>query len=141
VAAGGLRKRPGSHLLRRHGIAGQAGQRELGTGIGQPGLGAQHEHGQALQGRRQKVPAAHEQDLVGGTPQADEAGLHAALGGAEGGQPGLALAQQHEVLGQLALEEFRGVLALHPDHAEMVEGGDTVERMRHGLNYHGRHIP
>jgi hypothetical protein len=46
---------------------------------------------------------------------------------AEGGQPGLAGAEQGEVLGQLAVEEAGGIGALRADHAEVGQGCDAVQ--------------
>jgi hypothetical protein len=40
--------------------------------------------------------------------------------------------QQRKVLRQLAVKEFRGVFAFHANHAEVGQGGNTVQKLRHG---------
>ena len=114
-----------------HRAARQAVQREVRRGVGQPGLGAQHKHGKALEGGGQQVAAADQQYLGGAALEADEAGLHAAFGRQEGRQPGLLHAQQGEILGELAVQELGGVFAFDTNHAEMGQGGNTVQKRGH----------
>jgi len=87
--------------------------------IGQSGLGAQHEHRQPLERRRQHIPAADQQDVLLAALETDEAGLDAAFRGAEGGQPRLGRAEQREVLGQLVVQKRGRIRAFDPDHAQM----------------------
>jgi len=58
--------------------------------------------------------------------------LHAALGRQKSRQPGVLHVQQRKVLRQLAVKEFRGVFAFHANHAEVGQGGNTVQKLRHG---------
>ena len=58
---------------------------------------------------------------------------HAALGRAQGREPGLGGCQEREVLGQLAMQESGGIGAFGADHAQVREGGYTMENGRsHG---------
>jgi hypothetical protein len=113
-------------------IGGQAGaecavQGEISRGIAELGLGAQHEHRQPLERWRKQVAVAEQQDLFRAGFPADEARQHAALGRAVAGQPCLALAQQHEVLRQLSMQEGGGIGALGPDHAPVIEPGQPLQ--------------
>jgi len=112
---------------RNNSVSGQAGQLHLGTGVAEAHLRAQHEHAQALERRSQDVAAADQQETVAAVAQADEARQHAAFGRTPGGQARLIGAEQGEILGHLALQKTGGVFALHPDHAEVGQGGDAVQ--------------
>jgi hypothetical protein len=103
----------------------------LSVGIAQLGLGAQHEHGQALERGRQQVAAAHQEDFLRSALEADEAGLHPALGRAKSRQPGLVGADQGEIIGQLALQEAGGIGALRADHAQVWKRCDAVQVEAH----------
>ncbi len=121
------------------GASGQAVEREVGRGVGQPSLGTQHEHGQALERGSQQVARADQQHLAAarssGPLEADEAGLHAPLGGQERRQAGVLQAQQGEVLGQLAVQESGGVIAFDADHAQMGQGGGAFQRRGQGKGH------
>src|SRR3989475_7370593 len=56
----------------RGGTASQPVQREFGRGVAELALGAQHEHGQALERGRQQAAVAQQQDLVLAALEADE---------------------------------------------------------------------
>jgi hypothetical protein len=40
--------------------------------------------------------------------------------------------QQRKVLCELALEKFGGVFAFYANHAKVGQGGNTVQKLRHG---------
>lgn len=128
------------------GVTQQAVEGVVAAGIAQARLGAQHEHGQALERGRQQVACADQQHLGIAALEGDAAGEHAALGRQQGGQPCVLLVQQGKVLGQLAVEEFGGVFTGYADHAKMVQGGHAVPGQGgrrwllvvHALNYDAR---
>ena len=124
LAAGACRTCAGSY--RNRSIAEQPGERHVGRGVAQLGLGAQHEHRQALEGGRQRVGAGDQQQLVGGNLEHLKAGQHAALGVAKGGQARLAGLHQHDVLRELALQEAGGIVALGAHHAQVGQGGGNA---------------
>ncbi len=70
--------------------------------------------------------------------EGDEAGEHAPLGGAQGGQARLAHAEQGEVLRELAVEEGRGLVTFGGDHAERGQGGRTVQGVGGSVLGHAR---
>ena len=113
----------------------QAAQCERIGGVGQPDLGTQHEHRQALDHGGQDVAPADQQDLDRAALETDEAREHAALGGTQGRQTRFGQAQQCEVLGQLAVQELGGILPLDADHPEMRHRGRAVKNTGHGVHY------
>jgi len=54
----------------------------------------------------------------------------AALGRAQRRQARLGGVEQDEILGQLAMQEARGIGAFGADHAEVGEGGDAIRNDR-----------
>ena len=87
-------------------VAGQAPEQDLGAGVAELALGAQHEHRQALQRRRAARSAEQASRNSSSAALPDhEAGLQAALGRAEAGEAGPTRAERENVVGQLALQE------------------------------------
>ena len=76
--------------------------------------------------------AANQQQVGGAALEANQAGLHAALGRQKCGQAGLLQAEQDKILRQLAVQKLGCVVALHADDAQMGEGGDAVKEESHG---------
>ena len=84
-------------------------------------LAAQHEHAQPLEHGGQYILAADQQigaavGIMNGT-QRDKTRLHAAFGIAECRQAGLVGLEQGKIVGELRLQETRGVGAVYADHA------------------------
>jgi len=121
-------------------ISHQAVEGKVGCCITEFELGAHDEHAHALQCGGQQIAMAYQQDLGRAAFEADKACLYPAFGVAKSGQAGLVLAQQGEVLRQLAVEKFGGVGAVGAYNAQMGERGDPleggVECDGHRLNYH-----
>ena len=112
-------------------VSSDAIQGKVTGGICQLGLGAQHKHRQALERGGQQVAAADQQHLGGAALEADEAGLHAALGRQKGRKAGLVHAEQGEILGELAVQKLGGVFAFHANHAEVGQGGNAIQGVGH----------
>ncbi|SPA40482.1 hypothetical protein CBM2606_A70101 [Cupriavidus taiwanensis] len=121
---GGFRRgQPGR--CQRPGGAG-AGQAEDGMGrsdVGQPGLGAQHEHRQALLHRGLDLGRQLQHDAVGVAPH-QEGGQQPALGRAVAGQARRARRQVVDRVGQLGVQEAGGIVARHADEAEPGRGAN-----------------
>jgi hypothetical protein len=64
-----------------------------------------------------------------GVFEANETGLHAALGVTKGSQSGLIQTQQRKVLGELALEEFGIVFTGDFDNTQVIQSGNAVWAM------------
>ncbi len=122
---------PGGPAAVGHGVSGQTVQGKVVGGVGQLGLGAQYKHRQALERGGQQVAAADQQHFGGAALEADEAGLHAALGRQKGCEAGLVHAQQGEILGELAVQKLGGVFAFHANHAQVGQGGNAVQGVSH----------
>ena len=108
--------------LRRVGLHAGHVQR----GGGQLDLGAQHEHGQALDQRRGQVLAHQGVQLRGVLGRGGAAPHHqgrqqAALGGAVAGQAGGIGGQAGDVLGQLAVQKGQRVGAAGAENGEIVQ--------------------
>jgi hypothetical protein len=113
---------------RRSGRPGEGEDREFVARIAQLALGAQDEHRQALQRRREDLARAREQKLVGRWPPDDEARLQATLGRAEAGEAGGGVDETRDVVGELALQERRGVGAAGANHATIGEAAKRPDR-------------
>jgi hypothetical protein len=112
--------------------------------IAQCHLGAQHEHRQFFQRRRQQSRLQTSQTRRARASRR-QAGQHTALGVAIRRQARLADGHGLDVLRQLALQEVGRLLALGADHAQMGQGGDAGQggggcgtETDMGVNYHGR---
>ena len=78
------------------------------------------------------VLAADQQNVVWRALEANKAGLHTAFGRTEGCQTGVLLVQQHEVVGQLAMEETGSIITLHTDDAQMRNRSNALKGLGHG---------
>ena len=90
---------------------------------------AHDKHRQPFERGGQEITAAHQQDFFRSTLEHDKAGLHSPLGIAKSRKTSLRRFQQHDVLSQLALQEFRGVFANGTDDSEMRQL-DTARDLR-----------
>jgi hypothetical protein len=64
-----------------------------------------------------------------GVFEANETGLHAALGVTKSSQSGLVQAQQRKVLGELALKKFGIVFTGDFDNTQVIQSGNAVWAM------------
>ncbi len=127
------------HRCRRR--TGDAEQRDLVARVAELALGAQDEHRQPLERRRQDARRAGEQEFVVGRPPDDEGRLQPALGRAESRQPRRAGVEAGDVVGQLTLEKGRRVRAASANHAAVFEAADAADRdlVRHAAIIISRH--
>ncbi|OIQ75290.1 hypothetical protein GALL_430400 [mine drainage metagenome] len=116
-------------------FTGQTIEAKIVTGIGQFKLGAQHEHRQTLQGSRQNVTAAHQQNIGRATLETDETGLHSTFGATKASQSGLGQAKQRKIVGELTVQKFGGILTLCANQPQMGQRGGAIEWVLHGTDY------
>ena len=98
-----------SPSIARRGRPGQAAQRDLGAGIAELALGAQHEHRQALQRRREHAGAAGQQELVVGRAARPRSSPAAGPWPSRSRPAAPARAERENVVGELALQEGGGI--------------------------------
>ena len=60
-----------------------------------------------------------------------EAGLHAALGRAKGGQARLGQAEHRKILCELRVQKAGGIVALDANDAQVGQGRYTVQELNH----------
>jgi hypothetical protein len=136
---GFARQRAGGGFQRGHVRGRSRHARHMQRRGGELGLGAQHEHRQALEQRLRQILAHQAIELgrvvrAGGGAPHHQGGQQAALGGAVAGQAGGVPGQAGDVLRELAVQEAEGVRAGCGKDQEVVQRRNLRATFRAGGN-------